>query len=209
LQGLSVFILPQIEPLSRGRARIFFCAGPRIRAYLSETHRLLTTAATTYGCAAIQVPERFAFETEGRRKAFKRAEELEEEVAKFVVKDLLDEQQRMSANDADKHRYTAFRHRQDSSSNPLGLLNTIHSAWSASAASTHFLIILVSSGLQTSSNSAVVLIFGSDEKEVKQLGDKLKAKGIKGGGKPGKWSGKTDNWKTIGGDEWVKGLLES
>lgn len=163
----------------------------------------------SYGCAATQVPERLAFETDGRRKAFKRAEELEDELAKFVVKDLLNEQQRASVSDVDKPRFTAFRHRQDSSSNPLGLLNNIHSAWSASAGSTNFLIVLVSSGLHASSNSAVVFIFGSDEKEVKEFGEKLKGQGIKGGGKPGKWSGKTDNWKSIGGDEWVKGLLET
>ncbi|KAF8487568.1 Threonyl/alanyl tRNA synthetase [Gautieria morchelliformis] len=206
LQGLTVFILPQTEPLSRGRVRIFFCAGPRVRTYLSHTHNLLTSAATTYGCAATQVPERLVFETDGRRKAHKRAEELEDEVAKLIVKDLLDEQQRAYAN-VDRHQFAAFRHRYDSSSNPLGLLSAIHSAWSAStAASTPFLIVLVSSAVQSSSNNAVVLVFGSDEKEVKELGDKLKTKGIKGGGKGGKWSGKTDDWKTIGDDS-VRGLL--
>lgn len=203
-----MFILPQTELLSRGRARIFFCAGPRIRAYLSQTYNLLTTAATTYGCAASQIPERLAFEADGRRKAYKRTEELEDEVAKFIVKDLLDEQRRACLTAVDKHRFLAFRHRYESSPNPLGLLSAIHTIWLASpAASTSFLIVLVSSGVQTSSNNAVVLMFGSDVIEVKELGDKLKAKGIRGGGKGGKWSGKTENWKTAGGDEWMKGLL--
>lgn len=201
-----MFILPQTEPLSRGRARIFFCAGPRIRSYLSQTHGLLTAAATGYGCAATQVPERLAFETDGRRKAYKRAEELEGEVAGFVVKDLLDERQRTVRKDVDKHRFSAFRHRIDSSPNPLGLLSAIHSTWSASsAAPIPFLVVLASSNVQS---NTVILVFGSDDKEVKTLGEQLRAKGIKGGGKAGKWSGKTDNWKATGGDEWVKGLLE-
>jgi len=208
LQGLSVFILPQTEPLSRGRARIFFCAGPRVRAYLSQTHNLLTTAATTYGCAPGQVPERLAFETDGRRKGYKRAEELENEVAAFIVKDLQDEQVRVQGEGG--RRFTAFRHRNDSSPNPLGLLTTIHSAWcSSTTASTPFLVVLVSSGVPSSSSNAVVLVFGSDENQVKEIGDKLKAKGIKGGGKAGKWSGKTENWKATGGDQWVKTLLET
>ncbi|KAF8591574.1 alanyl-tRNA synthetase domain-containing protein [Ramaria rubella] len=206
LLGLTVFIVPQTEPLSRGRSRIFFCAGPRVRACLSRTHNLLTAAATTYGCAPDQVSERFAFETDGRRKAYKRVEELESEVAGFVVRDLQEERRRSS--NSGPYRFATFRHRYDSSTNPLGLLTMIHSAWSASpASSAPYLIVLVSSGIRTFSNSAVILVFGSDE-EVKELSDKLKRNGIKGGGRAGRWSGKTDNWKAVGGDAWLKGLLD-
>ena len=208
LQGLSVFILPQTEPLSRGRARIFFCAGPRLQAYLAQTHYLLTAAAMGYGCAPAQVPERLAFETEGRRKAHKRAEELEADVAAFLAKGLQEEYERVQNGDA--RRFTAFRHRIDSSPNPLGLLGAIHSAWcSLPAASTPSLVVLVSSGVQASSKHAVVLVFGSDEQEVKEVGESLKAKGIKGGGKGTKWSGKTENWKGVGDDESIKALLQS
>lgn len=204
LQGLSIFILPETESLSRGRARIYFCAGPRVRAYLGQTHRYLTAAASSYGCAPNQVEERIIFETDGRKKANKRAEELESEVAGFIVKDLHAALQKQ----AEASRYTRFYHRQDSSANPLALLTMVEQAWTASQnLPKHYLIVLVSTGTQTSSNKGVVLAFGSDEKEVRALGDQLKAKGVKGGGK-GKWSGKIDDWKGIGGENWVRSLLQ-
>ncbi|KAF8529205.1 Threonyl/alanyl tRNA synthetase [Hysterangium stoloniferum] len=210
LQGQSIFILPQTESLSRGRARIFFCAGPRIRAYLAQTHGLLTTAAVSYGCAPAQVAERLLFETDGRRKANKRTEELEREVADFVVQDLQEEKRQVIKSEASVFtpRFCAFRHRYDSSSNPLNLLNLIHKAWSLSpTASSPHLIVIAASAAQTSSNNVVLLVFGTDENEVKEFGDKLKAKGIKGGGKSGKWSGKTDDWRGAGGDEGIKALF--
>ncbi|KIJ56850.1 hypothetical protein M422DRAFT_198087 [Sphaerobolus stellatus SS14] len=204
LQGLSVFILPETESLSRGRARIYFCAGPRIRAYLAQIQTYLSAATSSYGCAPNQVAERIMFEADGRKKATKRAEELESEVAEFIAKDIRAAMEKQ----AEQPRFSYFYHRQDSSSNPLTLLNAIETSWRASPLpSKHYLIVLVSTGMQASSNKAVVLVFGSNEMEVKQLGDKFKAKGIKGGGK-GKWSGKTDDWKATGGDKWVKDLLQ-
>lgn len=200
LQGLPIFIVPEIEPLSRGRARIYFCAGPRMRKYLSQTHAFLSAAAISYGCAPDQVAERLVFEADGRKKAHKRVEELENELAGFIVKEL---QSQVSPG----NRLSAFHHRQDSSSNPLTLLNAVETAWIATLFADPYLIVLVSTGIQTLSNKAVFLVFGSYDKDVKEIGDQLKAKGIKGGGKGGKWSGKTDNWKSIG-EEWLKGLLQ-
>jgi len=142
------------------------------------------------------------FEADGRKKANKRAEELESEVAGFIVKELRDALE----NQADESRFTKYYQRQDSSSNPLALLNMVEQSWSSMAISKPYLIVLVSTGTQTSSKNAVILIFGSDEKEVKEIGDKLKAKGIKGGGK-GKWSGKTDNWKKEIGTMIVAGMI--
>ncbi|GJJ07594.1 hypothetical protein Clacol_001797 [Clathrus columnatus] len=201
LLGISIFILPQVEPLSRGRGRIFFCAGPRVRAYLSKTHGLLTEAATGYGCAIEQIPERLTFETDGRRKGSKRVDELEAELAAYIVKDL---EKEYAALPTGQTKFVSFKHHMGLSSNPLNFLTTIQSEWKAvPASSTPYLLLLAES--QKAEGYTVVLIVGSDEGDVKKLGDKFKAEGVKGGGKGGKWSGKTDKWK---GDEWAQSLLD-
>lgn len=202
LHGLSIFILPETEPLSRGRARIYFCAGDRVRAYLSQTHAFLSAAATSYGCAPSQVAERLVFEADDRKKAHKRAEELENEVAEFIVREWQHTKPDVTG------RFSAFYHRRDSSSNPLTFLNAIEAAWNASASLENpYLFILVSTGTQVSSNKATILVFGSDEKDITRIGAQLKSKDVKGGGKGRKWSGKTDDWRGMG-EEWLKGLLQ-
>lgn len=193
-----------MEPLSRGRGRIFFCAGPRVRAYLSKTHGLVTTAATQYGCAIEQIPERLTFETDGRRKGNKRVEELEAELAAYMVRDL--ERDSHQALLKGHEKFVAFKHYSGSAANPLNFLTSIQFAWNASSASSSpFLLVLAESS--KSDGTTVVMIIGSDENDVKSFGDKLKAKGIKGGGKGGKWSGKTDDWKRLDGDQFIQTLL--
>lgn len=144
-----------------------------------------------------------AFETDGRRKGNKRTEELETELAAYIVKELERERQALPS---ERTKFVSFKHHSGSSSNPLNFLTLIQFSWRANPASSMpYLLLLAES--QKSEGNTVVLVIGSDDNDVKRLGDKLKAGGIKGGGKGGKWSGKTDNWKRLGGDEWIQSIL--
>lgn len=60
-----------------------------------------------------------------------------------------------------------------------------------------YIVVLSSSpSTQTATSTSTVLVFGSDEAKVKEVGDALKTKlNVKGGGK-GRWSGKfTGVWR--------------
>ena len=62
---------------------------------------------------------------------------------------------------------------------------------------------------QTTTSTTVVLVFGSDDKLVKEVGEGLKAKlNVKGGGKGPRWSGKfTSVWKDAREGAVVESLL--
>jgi misacylated tRNA(Ala) deacylase len=97
-------------------------------------------------------------------------------------------------------RFSGYFHRND---DPLTFLTSISSEfvrlWTASEhASKEYLIGLTSSPTsQSATSSTLVLVFGSEDARVKEVGETLKLKlGVKGGGKGPRWSGKlTGVWK--------------
>ena len=108
------------------------------------------------------------------------------------------------------------RHRVDDSANPLGFLTAISTAFMAEAAARDpppaYTVVLSSSpSMQTGTSTTVVMVFGSDDKRVKEVGEALKTKlGVKGGGKGTRWSGKfTGVWKDSREGAAVASVLES
>ncbi|PSR75032.1 hypothetical protein PHLCEN_2v9362 [Hermanssonia centrifuga] len=201
LSNLQLFILPHTESLSRSSttsARIYFLSGPRLIAYLGNTHSLLTSTAATLSCGPALVPERVEQVVEDRKRATKRVEDTESELASLLSKEML-----RSAGNGKDAPIVLHNHRIDDTSNALGFLSSISTALineitSLFTPGSQYLIVLSSSpSTQTSSSTTVVMIFGTDEKKVKEVGDSLKSKlGVKGGGKGTKWSGKfTGVWK--------------
>lgn len=192
--NLQLFLLPHTDALSRSNtssARLYFLSGPRLITYLTSTHTLLAGTATTLSCGAPQVPERVEQVVEERKKATKRVEDLEAELAAVVAKDLLN----VVANDLESPEGAfAHRHRVDDSTNALGFLNAISMSYASQAPSDlePYLIVLSSSpSSQNASSTSVVLIFGADEKKVREVGEGLNSKlSVKGGGKGTRWSGK-------------------
>ncbi|KAI0650248.1 hypothetical protein C8Q79DRAFT_901052 [Trametes meyenii] len=201
IHNLQLFLLPQTETLARAStssARLYFLSGPRLIDHLTSSHALLTGTAGIMSCGAPQVPERVQQVVDERKKATKRVEDLEAELAASIAGEIT------ATTPREGGEIALHRHRTDDSPNALGFLSAISSAFvnkiadSEKGAATPFLLILSSSPTaQTASSTSVVLVLGSDDKKVKEVGDELRAKlNVKGGGRGPRWSGKWSGvWK--------------
>lgn len=142
-----------------------------------------------------------------RKRAEKRVDDLELELAKHVAGDVWQEMKSSEAALFVKHV-----HRTDDSVNPLGFLSAITTAFAnINPAEQPFVLVFSSSpSSQTSASASVLLVFGSDEKYVKLAGDLLKGKlNVKGGGKGTRWSGKfTGVWREGREDAVVSEVLQ-
>ncbi|TFK83888.1 ThrRS/AlaRS common domain-containing protein [Polyporus arcularius HHB13444] len=210
LHNLQLFVLPHTETLSRSTAssvRLYFLSGPRLLAHLTSSHTLLTATAGIMSCGAPSVPERVQQVVDERKKATKRVEDLEAELAASVATELAATAPKGSEG------IVLHKHRTDDNTNALGFLSSITTAFSAKVKEgVPFLLVLSSSpSAQTGTSTTVVLIFGSDDKKVKVVGDEMKAKlNVKGGGKGSRWSGKfTGVWKETKEGEAVARILDS
>lgn len=208
LHNLQLFLIPHTDALSRSTtasARLYFLAGPRLITYLSSTNTLLAEASSILSCGPTLVPDRTNQVIEERRKAEKRVNDLEAELAELLSGQLVN-----LAEASDETRFVMHKHRNDDT---LGFLSAIAQGFTdqLSENSKPYLLVLSSSPTsQTSSSTSIVVIFGSEEKVVKEVGDALKAKiGVKGGGKGNKWSGKfTGVWKDLKEGAGIKGVLQ-
>lgn len=194
IHNLQLFLLPHTDALARSAtstARLYFLAGPRLIAHLASTHALLNNTASFLSVGAPLVPDRVTQVVEDRKKAEKRVEDLEIELAKIITGDLVGEIKNSQGGQFKKHL-----HRTDDTGNALGFLSAISFALADASSNMSlgrpYLIILSSSpSAQTVTSTTIVVVLGADDKTVKAAGDALKAKlSIKGGGKGLKWSGK-------------------
>lgn len=198
LHNLQLFLVPQTETLARSSTtsvRLYFFAGPRLIEHLTNTHKQLMVTAATLSCGAPQVPARVEQVIEERKRAEKRVDNLESELAMHIARSTAEEINQSSGLVFVKHA-----HRVDDSTNSLGFLSAIATAFTgvAPAESQYLLILSSTPSSQSVTGTSVLLIIGSSEKHVKEAGglvkDKLK---VKGGGKGTRWSGKlTGVWKT-------------
>ncbi|KAI0772057.1 alanyl-tRNA synthetase domain-containing protein [Trametes elegans] len=200
IHNLQLFLLPQTETLARGATsgtvRLYFLSGPRLIAHLTSAHALLTSTAGIMSCGAPQVPERVQQVVDERKKATKRVEDLEAELAATVAARLAAAPRRQDGE------IVLHEHRTDDSATALVFLSAISTAFvskraEGGGAAPYLLVLSSSPSTQTTGSTTVVLVFGSDDKKVKEVGDALKAKlNVKGGGKGPRWSGKfTGVWK--------------
>ena len=198
LHNLQLFLLPQTETVSRSStasARLYFLAGPRLITHITSTHNQITRVSSTLSCGAPQAPDRASQVVEERKAAERRVADLESQLVSSVAKEILS-----SITQEDGERFSAHVHRND---DPLAFLTAISSEfaklWATSEhASKEYLIGLTSSPTsQSASSTTLVLVFGSEDARVKEVGDTLKLKlGVKGGGKGPRWSGKwTGVWR--------------
>ncbi|TFK43578.1 ThrRS/AlaRS common domain-containing protein [Crucibulum laeve] len=188
IHNLQLFLLPHTDALSRSStttARLYFLAGPRLIAHLTSTHALLTATGSVLSCGTPLVPERVAQVVEERRKAEKRLADVELELAEQIARDFLHQM-------IEGELFKKYVHRTDDTGNALGFLSAIASAMANTAAGKSFVVVLSSSpSIQTASSVSTVLVVGSNDKTVKDVGEGLKTKlGVKGGGKGPRWSGK-------------------
>lgn len=180
--------------------RLYFLCGPRLIHHLTNVHNLLTSTASILSSGLPVVPERVQQIVDDRRRADKRVNDVESELAGCIGKGLVDEMIKDTRDGAGS--WKKHLHRTDDSSNPLGFLSSIVFAISdnvkARGIVSSYLIVLSSSpSAQTPNSLNTILVTGSDEQKVKELGNVLKTKlGIRGGGKGSRWSGKLSGvWK--------------
>lgn len=197
MHNLQLFILPQTESLARGNtstSRLFFLCGPRLHVHLATSHALLTDVAGILSCGTPLVPARVSQVIEERRRADKRAEELEFELARVIGEGLLIELKKSAESDFVKHY-----HRTDDPARALGFLQSIASAFiSSSPTEAKYTLVLTSSPVEKrSTNVTTVLVLASNDERAKATGDALKTRlGVKGGGRGVRWSGKwTGVWR--------------
>lgn len=210
LHNLQLFLLPQTESLARGStstSRLFFLCGPRLHAHLASSHNLLTSTAGIMSCGPALVPERVQQVVEERKRADKRAEDLESELARVIARSLHDEAHGrvVDSTEAQGRPFVKYYHRSDDPASALGILQAISSNYvsissgteTASPVKSYIIVLTSSPTVQTSTSISTVLLLSSDEKLVKTVGDALKSKlSVKGGGKGIRWSGKWSGvWK--------------
>ncbi|KAI9069245.1 ThrRS/AlaRS common domain-containing protein [Trametes sanguinea] len=213
IHNLQLFLLPNMEALARATTssvRLYFLSGPRLLTHLTSSHTLLTSTASIMSCGAPQVPERVQQVVDERKKATKRVEDLEAELAATIASELLANAPQEGGG------LVLHRHRTDDSATALAFLSAISTAFVSKVAekeaTTPYLVVLSSSpSAQSSTSTTVILVFGSDDKKVKEVGEELKAKlNVKGGGKGPRWSGKfTGVWKDAREGVTLANILES
>lgn len=210
MHNLQLFLVPQTETLARSNttsARLYFFAGPRLIEYLTNTHKQLTATAATLSCGAPQAPTRVEQVVDERRRAEKRVDDLESELAKYIARNVAEEMGQSSSLVFVKHV-----HRVDDSVNPLGFLSAIATAFTGfTRAESQYLLVLSSTpSSQSVTGTSVLLTLGSTEKHVKEVGGLLKEKlNVKGGGKGTRWSGKlTGVWKAGREDTVISDILQ-
>lgn len=188
-------------------ARLYFFSGPRLIEYLTNTHTQLTATAATLSCGAPQVPARVEQVIDERKRAEKRVDDLESELAKYIARSVAEEMAQSSDLVFAKHM-----HRVDDSINPLGFLSAIATAFTGfiRAESRYLLVLSSTPSSQSVTGTSVLLILGSVEKHVKETGGLLKEKlNVKGGGKGTRWSGKlTGVWKAGREDAIISDILQ-
>lgn len=153
------------------------------------------------------MPERVTQVIDERKRAEKRVTDLELELAKSIAHEMV-----LAMSDNTQPIYAKHIHRVDDTANAQGFLNAISVAFMAEQSSSPYLFVLSSSQpLQTPTNTNVIVIFSSDEKKVKEVGEALKSTlGVKGGGKGTRWSGKfTGVWKQGREDSIVEDVLRN
>ena len=214
IHNLQLFLIPHTEALSRSSAtsaRLYFLCGPRLITHLTSTHSHLTNTSSILSCGPPLVPERVSQVVEERKRAEKRVTEAERELAEYIARDLVGQINRESGSGIFKRHI----HRTDDTTNALAFLSLIAFALGAAISpekKPHYVVVLSSSpSTQTTSSVSTVLVIGSDDLEVKSVGDGLKARlGVKGGGKGPRWSGKFSGiWKEIRENEAIDGVLEA
>ncbi|KAJ3510621.1 hypothetical protein NLJ89_g4572 [Agrocybe chaxingu] len=194
IHNLQLFLLPHTEALSRSSttsARLYFLSGPRLIAYLTSAHTLLTNTASILSCGPPLVPDRVNQVAEERKRAEKRVSDVEQELAEHIAKDLVAQTTKQESGEFSKHHI----YRTDDTSNALGFLSSIAVAVTnslqAEAKGSYLIVFSSTPSSQTTTSISTILVLGSDDAKVKATGDGLKAKlGVKGGGKGPRWSGK-------------------
>ncbi|KAJ3869673.1 ThrRS/AlaRS common domain-containing protein [Lentinula novae-zelandiae] len=215
IHNLQLFLLPHTDTMSRSNttsARLYFLSGPRLINYLTSAHDLLTSTASILSCGAPLVPERVSQVVDERKKSEKRVTDLELELAKCISSELSSEATVGSGNDG--YIFRKHLHRTDDGGNVLGFLSAISVAFSEQMAHSQipYLLVFTSTpSAQITGSTTVVMVVGSDDKEVKTIGESLKSQlGVKGGGKGLKWSGKyTGVWKEKNEGERVNHVLKN
>ena len=200
LSSLQLFFFPAPALSSSGPARHYFLSGPRLLNYIGTTQHLLARTSSLLSCGAVETPDRVALVLDESKKREKRVEDVERELGDALGRRLADEMLEWQRNSHGDVEWTKYVGRTDDASSALSFLQSIASAFVAhlppatgSASHRYALLLTSSPSSQTSASTTVVMLIGSEDKRVKEIGDELKKqfKTLKGGGRGARWSGKS------------------
>lgn len=201
LSSLQLFLLPPPAAGSSAPVRHYFLSGPRLLNHLGTVQSLLTRTAGLLSCGVADTPDRVALAMEESKKREKRMDDVEKELADAIGRQLVDEMlewEKTEDNATSGKEWTKLIGRTDDSpTSALSFLQAFTFAFLVhlpSGEQHKYTILLTSSpSSQTTSSTTVVMVFGSEDKRVKEVGEELKKqfKTLKGGGKGVRWSGKS------------------
>ncbi|KAI0036736.1 ThrRS/AlaRS common domain-containing protein [Vararia minispora EC-137] len=194
LSSLQLYILPPPTGSGSGPFRHLFLSGPRLLAHLNNVQTLLSRTASIMSCSANETPDRAALSVSESKRREKRIEDVERELARTLAEGLVEEMLRWRT-DGGEGEWTRHIGRVDDTTGALSFLQAITSAFQdlVPKDSQSYLLLLTSApSSPTQTSTTVVMVFGSDDARVKEVGEMLKAqfKTLKGGGKGTRWSGK-------------------
>ncbi|KAI0053651.1 hypothetical protein FA95DRAFT_1552157 [Auriscalpium vulgare] len=197
LASLQTYLLPPPPPGASAPVRHHFLAGPRLLTHLGAVQGLLARTAGALSCGPPEAPERVALVVDESKRREKRVEEVERQLADALGAGLAEEMRAWTAAGG-AGEWTRYVGRTDDTPTALPFLLSISSAFAAAlpeapdAPHGYTMLLSSSPSSQTPSTTTVVLLFGSDDKKVKVVGEELKKqfKGLKGGGRGTRWSGK-------------------
>jgi misacylated tRNA(Ala) deacylase len=185
-----VFITPTVSAtahrsavplLDEVRPAIFPC-GPVFVHPQTSTYNQITQASSILSCGAAQVPDQISQVVDERKSSEKRVTDLASQLVLIVAREFLP-----SATRAIEERALARVHRNN---DPLVCLADIASEFvrlctvSEYTSNQYFVVGPSSHASHTATSTTPVLVFGSDDVHVKEVGETLKLKlGVKRGGK--------------------------
>lgn len=196
LSSLQTYILPPPVGGGSGPFRHYFLSGPRMLTHLGGVQALLARTAGIMSCGMIEAPERVALVVDESKRREKRIDDVERELARTLGRELVDEMLKWRA-DGGEGEWTRHVARTDDTAGALPFLQAITFAMQDllpkdGTAPAYTLLLTSTPSSQTATATTVVMLFGSSDARVKQVGEALKAqfKSLKGGGKGTRWSGK-------------------
>lgn len=196
LSSLQTYILPPPVGGGSGPFRHYFLSGPRMLTHLGSVQALLARTAGTMSCGMTEAPERVAQVVDESKRREKRIDDVERELARLLARELVNEMLKWKA-DGGEGEWTRHVARTDDTAGALPFLQAITFAIQEllpkdDTAPAYTLLLTSTPSSQTATTTTVVMLFGSNDVRVKQVGETLKTqfKSLKGGGKGARWSGK-------------------
>ncbi|KAI9467093.1 ThrRS/AlaRS common domain-containing protein [Lactarius psammicola] len=158
-----------------------------LQLFLFRLQSLLTRTTAVVSCGPPELPERVAVVVEESKRREKRVDDLERELAGVLGVQLAENMAQWRAAGGEGE-WVKFVSRTDDSPSAQPFLQAVtltfaaHLSGQGGTANQYILLLVSSPSSQTSQSTTIVMVFGSEDKRVKAVGEEW--------GKGARWSGK-------------------